>query len=92
MIERRSVGVKLPETGVGAKVGEDEGLAVGWPLLEAVGVGEEVTLGVTVAVGVGVKEAEGVDSKAGPSEASTIKVRVRVLKIPFISRQEMVIL
>jgi hypothetical protein len=94
MIERRSVGVKLPETGVGAAVGEEEIDAVGVALAVDVGVGEEVPLGVAVpvAVGVGVKEAEGVASKAGPSAASTIKVRVRVLNMPLMSRQEMVIL
>ena len=55
MIDRRIVGVKLPESGCGK--GVPEGLAVG----------VDVTLG--VADGLGLSEAEGVETKAGPSEA-----------------------
>jgi len=54
MIERIIVGVKLPETGWGIGVADEED----------VGVGDNVRLG--VADGVGVKVADGVASKAGP--------------------------
>ncbi len=61
MIERRIVGVKVPESATAeeVEVGVDLGVAVG----EAVGDG----LGVGVGEAVG--EADGVDSKAGPSAA-----------------------
>jgi len=88
MIESKKVGVKLPESRSAEMVETGLGLAAG----EAVGEGEAVGVVVGVGVGVEVGVADGVDSKAGPSDAWTIKVLVRVLKIPLASRQAMVIL
>jgi len=57
MIDSSIVGVKLPESGTGAAV------AV------AVAFGVAVPVAVGLALGVDVGEADGVDSKAGPSAA-----------------------
>lgn len=70
IIERTRVGVKLPVSG---GVGVAEAVAV--------------DLGVDVGLIVGVAEAvvgvaDGVETKAGPSEAWTIKSLVRFLSIP----------
>ena len=54
-MNRPMVGVKLPVSGVGIEVAEDVAVAIG--------------LLVGVDDGLGVSEAEGVDSKAGPSDA-----------------------
>ena len=59
MIESRIVGVKLPESGTGAAV----------VVAVAVGVSVAVGEGVGDVLGVAVGEADGVDSKAGPSAA-----------------------
>ena len=80
MIDRKIVGVKLPETGWGIGVADEED----------VGVGDNVRLG--VADGVGVKVADGVASKAGPSAAETTKFLIKVLVTPAASFQVMVIL
>ena len=61
MIESRIVGVKLPETGIGAAV--TVAVEVGVGDIEAIGDGVGDVFGVEVG------EAEGVDSKAGPSAA-----------------------
>ena len=68
-------------------------MGVGEGVVVSVGasVGVFVGVGVLVEVGVGV-DAEGVDSNAGPSAAWTTKVRVKVLKIPLESLQEIAIL
>ena len=89
MIKTAIVGVKLPEIGCGTGVPEAMGEGVRDGIRVAKGVAEDVEVGVTVGVEVGL--AEGVDSKAGPSEAWTTKVRVKVLKIPAASFQEIVI-
>ena len=82
------MGVKLPESGTGAAVAVavDVGVAV------TVAVGDGVGEAVGLALGVDVGEADGVDSKAGPSAAWTIKVLVKVLSMPLASRQVIVIL
>lgn len=74
------MGVKLPESATGEMVGL--AVAAGVPVTVGVGVGVGVSVGLGVGVGVGVNDADGVDSKAGPSAAWTTKVRVKVLKIP----------
>ena len=78
IIERKIVGVKLPESGTGKA--------------EAVDVGVAVSFGVAVGVADCVGVAEGVETKAGPSAAWTMKFLVNVLVIPAASFQEMVIL
>ncbi len=85
-MEYRIVGFKFPES-VATEAGEI-GVAVGDDAIDGVGLADGVGDDVGVAVGV----AEGVDSKAGPSAACTIKVRVKVLSIPPVSRQVIVIL
>jgi UDP-3-O-[3-hydroxymyristoyl] glucosamine N-acyltransferase len=70
MIVMRKVPVKLPESGIGAEVGEEV----------VMGKAVEVAIGVVIGVGVGVDPgervgegdvvADGVDSKAGPSAAA----------------------
>ncbi len=74
IIESAKVGVKLPDSGVGGAVGVAEEVEIG------VGVALGVADGLAVGEDFGV--AEGVDSKAGPSAAWTIKLLVKVLKIP----------
>ena len=88
MIDSAIVGVKLPESGTGAAVAVAVALGVAVPVAVGDGIGEAVGL----ALGVDVGEADGVDSKAGPSAAWTIKVLVKVLSIPLESRQTIVIL
>lgn len=60
IMEYKIVGFKLPESGI------PEVVEIG--VAEDVGVGLKVGVGVAVGDGVGV-EPEGVDSKAGPSDA-----------------------
>ena len=86
MIKSRIVGVKLPESGTGAAV------AVAVAAGVAVAVGDAVGEAVGLALGVEVGEADGVDSKDGPSAAWTIKVRLNALNMPLASRQVIVIL
>lgn len=64
-MERSKVGVKLPVCGIpeAVEIGVEVGLSVG--VAEAVGVG----LTVGVGVGEGDVDAEGVETKAGPSAA-----------------------
>lgn len=88
MIDSAIVGVKLPDSGIGAAVPVAVVLGVAVPEAVGDGIGEAVGL----ALGVDVGEADGVDSKAGPSAAWTIKVLVKVLSIPLESRQAIVIL
>src|SRR3989338_3766319 len=84
MIKRPIVGAATPATGVADPVaGVADGVAVALAVAFSVAVG----LGVGVCV-----PADGVVFKAGPSAAWTIKVLVRVRKIPLASRHLTVIL
>lgn len=67
IMKRRSVGVKLPETGVGTAVAVEVG--VGDKVGIKVGLAEGVDVGLSDAVGDGVNDADGVDTNAGPSAA-----------------------
>lgn len=90
MIDRVMVGVKVPDLGIADSVDGRLTRGVAEGVAEAVAVGLGLRVGFGVAVGLGV--ADGVDSKAGPSAAWTIKVRVKVRRMPPASLQEMVIL
>lgn len=83
MINRVYVGVKLPVDGRGEA--DDVDTDVGEGLGDGEGDGDGV------GDGLGVTEAEGVDSKDGPSDAWTTNVLVRVLSMPPASLQEIVI-
>ena len=61
MIDRRIVGVKLPDSGCGK--GVPETVAVGVDVMVALGVPEGLAVGFIDG------DAEGVETKAGPSEA-----------------------
>ena len=71
MIKSPIVGVNTPDSGMAE--------SVAGRLMRGVAVG--------LVVGEVWGVAEGVDSKAGPSAASTVKVRVKVRKIPWVSFQ-----
>jgi len=83
MIKRRIVGVKLPDSGVAYRVGLKVALGVARFI---VGVG--LALGEADLVGV----ADGVEVKAGPSDASTTKDLVIDFNIPEASFHVMVTL
>lgn len=84
-MNRPSVGVKLPVSGVGCNV--PTGVVVVKGVLDAIAVDVDVAFvvgnGVSVASTSGV--ADGVDSNAGPSAAETTNVFEMVLKIPVAS-------
>ncbi len=97
---RTIVGVKDPESNIGLGLSEAKAVVVGEAKIDGVALGIKETLGLGEGVGVcvgdalglGDKDPEGVDSKAGPSDAETTKLRTKVLVIPLTSFQEIVIL
>lgn len=76
---------------MGARV-PDSGMAVVVEVEVARGVPDALEVARGVAVDLVVGEAEGVETKAGPSAAWTINVLVMVCRIPLASFQETVIL
>ena len=82
------MGVKSPVTGKDSGVDDEVALGVAEGVAVIVGLGVDV--GLTDGEGVGVLP-DGEDTNAGASPACTIKFLVRVLVIPVVSNQEIVI-